>query len=317
LAITIALIVFITPFKVYNLPYPISKTEQYIKEAAQWLENSKFKDRKIYFSDPRLMRHVNDDPFDDKRYKLYVPNVKQPQKVTSPGDLIFWDAHFSAHEGGAPLKRFLNNPYFRIIYKDYPGETVILYGNTFDTYTYIFERIVPDDPDLIPVDYTKNNEATNDIKEQQIIEYVSFEKNEKLRNKVYGIDNVRYDSSKQTHGKYSYYIDSSITYSPTIQFNPDELKLSQNDKLAVNINLWSVQKIDHDLHISLSFQNKRDKIIHYDAKPILCKESKWNNLIFEFNIPNKVKRVKKIKLFLHNKKHNFWLDEFLVYKKSQ
>jgi hypothetical protein len=47
----------------------------------------------------------------------------------NPGDIIIWDAHFSANEGRLPLEALLENPFYLKIKSFKPDEAFVVLGN--------------------------------------------------------------------------------------------------------------------------------------------------------------------------------------------
>lgn len=137
LAILILFIV-ITPFKVYEIPLQLSQKDQLIGKAAKWFINSPYKDRKYYIWDCYFYFVLDTNPYDRSKMADGIPDRKNPENLVKPGEIVIWDAHFSAVDGRFPLAAIIDNPYYKLIKVFRPVTPFTAGGGTYQV--CFFER---------------------------------------------------------------------------------------------------------------------------------------------------------------------------------
>ncbi len=118
----------------------LNKEDVEIKKAADWIKDSEFKGRKIFYLHPYFSLALNLDRFDRKSNgEIWALEPQHPESGMSSGNVLLWDAHFGPNEGGVKLERLVNNSSFKLINKFVPEkEFTVLGGNNFEV--YVFER---------------------------------------------------------------------------------------------------------------------------------------------------------------------------------
>ena len=136
-----ALIFFLArePFIRNPVPYPMAATESLVKEASQWLRQSEYFGKKIYYNDPLFPFFLDLNPFDNKRIREHVPDREHPESGIAKGEIVLWDAHFSPNEGRLPLKTMEESAYFTRVKKFEPAEKFQVLGG-HDFAVCIFRR---------------------------------------------------------------------------------------------------------------------------------------------------------------------------------
>jgi hypothetical protein len=140
--IPLAILIFFLarePFIRNDVPIPMSAPEAMVKETSQWLRESEYFGKKIYYNDPLFCFYLDINPFDTERIREHVPDVEHPEKEISEGEIVLWDAHFSPNEGRLPLERMTESTYFVTVKKFEPSEKFQVLGG-HDFIIYVFRR---------------------------------------------------------------------------------------------------------------------------------------------------------------------------------
>lgn len=131
-------LVVITPFNVYEIPMKLSEKDKTVKRAAEWFSTSSYKNRKFYVWDNYFYFVLGTDPYDSKKMGDGIPDRKNPENWVQPGEIVIWDAHFSAVDGRFPLNSITNNPYYKLIKVIRPRKSFESGGGTYQL--CFFER---------------------------------------------------------------------------------------------------------------------------------------------------------------------------------
>ncbi len=108
------------------------------------MKDSDFFQNKIYYYDPFFCHFMNLNPYDEDRVRAFVYSRENPELKIEEGEIVIWDAHFSANEGRLPLEKLMDNPGFRLIHLVRPVKLFQVLGG-YDYEIYIFQRIIIDD----------------------------------------------------------------------------------------------------------------------------------------------------------------------------
>lgn len=114
-AAAFSLLIITTPFKVYEIPLELSPNNALVKSAAEWYNTSIYKERKFYVWDSYFYFFLGTNPYDTNKMADGIPNRAQPELDVKPGEIVIWDAHFSAVDGRFPLEGIIDNPYYKLI----------------------------------------------------------------------------------------------------------------------------------------------------------------------------------------------------------
>jgi hypothetical protein len=141
-SLIIAVIIIKTTFEQYTFPYPLNKNNQLARDASDWMLDNNLISNKIWYADPVFFHFLNLDPFDQDKSEELMPQRINYELNTLPGDVIIWDAHFSANEGKLPLESLLDLNQFKQLKMFVPEvEFTVLGGNKYRI--YIFEKTAP------------------------------------------------------------------------------------------------------------------------------------------------------------------------------
>ncbi len=132
------------PHRVYKIPVPLAGTQKLVKEASVWLKNSGYFENRIFYYDPFFTHFMKLSPYDEVRSHQFVYNREEPEDGIQDGEIVIWDAHFSANEGRFPLENIMDNPGFKLLHLVRPVKTFKVLGG-YEYEIYIFQRIMEDD----------------------------------------------------------------------------------------------------------------------------------------------------------------------------
>lgn len=140
--LSILLLFFIikTTTATYSLPIKLDGPPKLIKEASMWLKDSEYYNKKMYYYDPLFFQMLDISPYDATRIQELIPNRDKPEEGIAIGEIVLWDAHFSANEGQLPLKRMQDNEHFqtlKVFTPEYPF--TVLGGYNYEI--HIFQKI--------------------------------------------------------------------------------------------------------------------------------------------------------------------------------
>lgn len=139
---TSVLVFFIikTTVHLYSLPILLDGPNKVVKDAADWLKESEYYTKKMYYYDPFFYPMLDINPYDNSRLQELVPDRDHPEVGIAIGDLVLWDAHLSPNEGGLPLKRMQENEHFKTLQVFKPEYPFKVLGG-YDYEVHIFQKI--------------------------------------------------------------------------------------------------------------------------------------------------------------------------------
>jgi len=140
--VVIALIWFLcaVPFREYYFPFTLDSELAVVKPGADWLLQSPYAKEKIYPTHPGAILFLDLDPFDGKQ--MCTPaavHADNPGNGIPSKSIVFWDAHYGAHDNNLPIKVLLESPDYTLLKKFEPKDSFNVFGDTpFEV--YIFQR---------------------------------------------------------------------------------------------------------------------------------------------------------------------------------
>jgi len=191
--------VLISPYIFNDIPAPLVKENLVMKKTAEALKIKGFKEDKIIYSDPKLPFFMNANPFALNGMRTSLPDPSKPTLGLAEGQVVVWDTHFSEFEERLLLTELLDNPNFQVIDGFVPDQDYAIFqGQNY--MSLIFQR------KKIPALGTK----------WLTIDSLNFESLPNDDRKKY------YSDAFSINGKYSYRVDSTWVYSPSIFKNLSE-----------------------------------------------------------------------------------------------
>lgn len=142
-ALSFALLLFFIvplPFKLFQIPVPLSPSQELAKQASDWVKSQNFYNEKIYYYDSYFYFFLNLNPYDNTRIEECIPNREKPEEGLAKNIIVLWDAHFGPNEGKMPLQRLKSNPHFKILKVFKPKEAFQTLGG-YNYEIYVFQKI--------------------------------------------------------------------------------------------------------------------------------------------------------------------------------
>lgn len=140
LSILIMFFIIRTTTKLYSLPILLDGPPKLVKEAANWLKESEYYSKKMYYYDPLFFQMLDINPYDKDKIQELIPNPEKPDEGIAIGELVLWDAHLSANEGHLPLKRMQENEHFQTLKVFTPENPFTVLGG-YNYEIHIFQKI--------------------------------------------------------------------------------------------------------------------------------------------------------------------------------
>ncbi|HEX3008886.1 MAG TPA: hypothetical protein VHO90_14880 [Bacteroidales bacterium] len=137
--IALLYLIVVTPFKVYEIPPKLTPKDLVVQKASEWFKTSPYAHRKYYVWDCFFYHFLGTNPYDRTKMADGIPDRQHPENNVKPGEIVIWDAHFSATDGRFPLATILNNPYYKLVKLFRPLKPFETGGGTYQI--CFFERL--------------------------------------------------------------------------------------------------------------------------------------------------------------------------------
>lgn len=294
-------LVISTPFKVCLLPAPLSPTEQLVKKAALWFENSPYKSRKVYVWDSYFYFVLGLDPYDTTQMADGIPDRHHPGNRVKPGEIVIWDAHYSAVDGRFPFDSIAANPFYRLVKIFIPRHEIQVWGQPYKL--CFFERL--------DSARTFDNYSLLDsmLKSSQPVLMKEILLNDSFENRGAGSKNDLQDSSTVFSGKYSLHLPSGREFYTFFEQNTGKLHIEkENSRIQVR---FQVHKGPAILVVSLKHRNT---IYFYQPTDIKsANDSTWINREVMVPLPGPRGEKDKLSIYLWNAyKKEIYIDNVSV-----
>lgn len=254
------------PLNTFEIPTPLSTTNKLAAKTMDWLKNSEYSESKFYYHDPYFLLAEDLNPYDDKKVKERIPNNDKPEIDIKPGELILWDAHLSANEGGLPLINLIDNRYYEVLKAIRPKESFTVIGG-YNYEIYVFKRL------NFPRNYEKRN---------VVIYNEDFETPENI-------------PLERISDKYSFSGQNSFSLDKNHQFvGPITPYSTFNGNPLINIYVSAkvyFEKLNEPFSLIISVENKGNKIQYkaIESEKLNLKENTWNDIYLEIVSPTEHK----------------------------
>lgn len=135
--------ILVMPFVYYKIPFISRGSFDTIEKAAEWLKESPYKDRFVYYFDPTVPFYIGEDPWDRSRVFEIAPDRENPEKSINDNTVVFWENNLGAYAKGLSFDKLLYNPHFKLLNIFVPRKD--FRSATGDFYLLaIFEKTKPD-----------------------------------------------------------------------------------------------------------------------------------------------------------------------------
>lgn len=255
-------------------------TEELIKKSADYICFNE-EGKKVFYFNPMVIHFLDYDPYDTKQCNWGVGDKIQPSNSMNWGDILVWDAHFGANEGGIQLEVLENDRFLKKEKSFYPVEKVIVLGG-YDYSVHIFKKAA-----------SKNYPA---LANEQFEKTLNFESYEQAQ--VHLIDDRKV-----------WKLDASQEYSPSITVTPDVIKRYELLNIKASVNYKSLEYLDNDKVLLIISVDNKGKNLRYEKMALISSDYSWNEVEIEAKMPANIPETSTIKIYVWNKdKKNILID---------
>ena len=114
-------------FTMTDLPTPYEQSDVVMQRTVNWLKQQK-DIGEIYYSNPVFSYYATEAQLEHGSYGQKSINPSQLNEL-NVGDVVVWDAHFSANEGRLPLEKLLQDPFYYRVKSFKPDDAFIVLGD--------------------------------------------------------------------------------------------------------------------------------------------------------------------------------------------
>ncbi len=300
------LLVFI-PFSVRKIPVELWPPEKLIKEAVNWLKEVDYTDRKMYFWDPHWWFFLDKNPTDRASMQEGFPHRDNPSRLTRPGELVLWDAHFGPNEGKTPLEMLTDNPDFAELKAFRPDPPFTVLGG-YPYEIHIFERLENHNKLELQAILEEIQKREDSGVRITILEYQDCEPGE------YQKDLSGYSGQHAGSGSYSCLIDENLEFMEGLVIPVGEISLTPKTRINIRFSDYFEEvNSDDPLLLVMSLQ-KNNELLYYRSWQIeTSRLFAWNKHEFETEFPDDVSDSDTLKVYLWNRGGNrLLLDDFII-----
>jgi len=135
-----ALLALVQPFRQYRLPVPVTAESQVMANAVAWLQQNGLHTRRLHYYNPYAAYLLEIDPFDGRCGRMVRAQDAPPAGGMQSGEVLIWDAHFGANEGGvklAALETDARMTALKVFRPAHPFRTL----NGYEYEVWVFQRL--------------------------------------------------------------------------------------------------------------------------------------------------------------------------------
>ena len=308
IAVIVAVLLLFVPFLVYTIPVPLAPPQTLIKEAASWLEDMDYDERKIYYWDPFWWYFMDKAPTGNPLIMEGVYDRNNPGRNIMPGEIVLWDAHYGPNEGRLPLEKLRGNPDFfelRVFKPEFPF--TVLGGYNYEI--HIFERLESSDDKEIQKILDEVQKRENAAYRIRILEYEDCEMTGLEQDSTYHSSLISKSRSK------SCLLNADRAFLPGIEMPLELIKPGDRGKLHIRIShlFESVQPQKDPLFLVISIQHG-DEVLFYRTWDINMQEMQtWEETLVEYHLPDVGSQTDIVKIYLWNSGgHRVYIDDFVM-----
>jgi hypothetical protein len=306
--IMLAAYLIFVPFQVHAIPVPLAPSQKLIKEAASWLEDMDYTDRKIYFWDPFWWFFLDKDPVNNPNIKEGIYDRNDPGKNILPGEIILWDAHYGPNEGRTALEKLLDNPDFCEIKVFRPVFPFKVLGG-YDYEIHIFERLKSPDNSEIQAILDEIQKRENALYRIRILDYEDFEAT------GYGEDTASLSNLQSRSGSHSFLFSENRAFLTGIEMPLEGINPADDAKFNIRVSHYfeTLTPGKDPLLLVMSLQDPNRMLFYqtWDIQPQNLRS--WEETVTEHEIPQKGSNPDIVKVYLWNKGgHRVYIDDFII-----
>lgn len=239
---SIVLLTIWVPYTLHKIPAISSRSDQVMKETAEAIKAARLDRYPIFYFDPKLAFYLGMDPYGSNGLRKGLPAHDQPDFSLVDSSIVVWDTHFSEFESKIRLERLLNNPYYMLLDVHSPLIDAKFKGQLY--MSAVFQKVPRQNPE-----------------DQWItINTDDFESPAKSDKQIYFTDSLKYS------GNFSYRIDSSHIYSPSISVELASLDRESKAIIRVRVKvLYNKEQYPDKIFLVMSVHDEQKEMKRYLA----------------------------------------------------
>jgi hypothetical protein len=264
-----------------------------LNRATNWLEQSGSLKHKLVMHNPYFSFSTEIDAWDNNVVQYGFSNNDAPEEGLPDSTIFIWDAHFSAHEGGLPLEKIMNNPNFEVVQYFDPVVPFKAFG--LDYQIVIFRKIVhAGKNNILLLEDLKKNEIENGI---YYVESYDFDSTVPVENVNLSYIKFANDSTRV------YYDLNGVEFSPAFHIKKESIEKGIENKFRVSADFYIADSISQNRLLMVFSAEVDNKSYHYvtaDIDEEIVQNNEWIKAGFIFTVPDDLKPGTIIKSYIWN-----------------
>jgi hypothetical protein len=294
-------------FSINTVPVQLHPMEKVVKTSSEWIQQSAFSERKIFFTHNFTPYFLELVPYDNKKCDL--PRGSKLLKVQPEGSLLVWDSYFGPSECCLPsdsidsLKVFRLINLFSICYNLKPG-----YKKPFEVRLYIKTN-----PGSIFHNDVIRDSIIRQKSESGSFQFLSGETYEKPQTAEQA---SRVSKEKSYAGAFSYKVGVDEQFGCYHEF-PLPRILSKPEEMRIRVTCFVYPIIpfkENDTRLVINIVNHEEYYQCAIMETIAPLLNQWNYISFTANFPKVNLDDKLVVYFWHLGKKEFFVDDLKIEK---
>ncbi len=295
-------------FKTYEFPFRLDDDEKVIKVATEWLKNSEYIKRQVFYADLRVPFYLGINPFDATRsFHMYNP----PSLGFVPdSSIVIWDSHFGPNENGIPRDSLLLNKRFKLLKVFEPEkELTTLGGKKYEVLAFLK---LPAGKSADNIELLKSMMEKEDGDYKLIDSYVND-----FENPGPGINDLKLSTEFAHSGKQSYRMDEASEFSPGFDMKCFDLKKGKG-KIKVKVSVYVLSQLAVNTDVPALVVSLDDSKKSYDYNTLSFRSmnlvlNQWNHLEKEVQLVQIQSPTDHLKVYIYNPGKNvFYIDDLNI-----
>jgi len=285
-------IVIYKPFTYGELPRKTGINFAVMEKLTNWLKESPYNSRKVFYTDPMFPFYMDIDPYDQRKcFQVYNYENTDPASLLKPGELLIWDAQFAGYEGRLPFDSLMKNNNLRLLNIFTPKEAFTIIGG--EKYKLAVFMKAPRDTTRAVYKQFYLNEFESNLPENQI-KYAT--------------------SEKSSSGKQSIMLNPDNIYSPAAESQLKSLPGIGNISLKASVRILNPSATEKgQIILVVSTEDPDHKIYKY----VIAKDSdtnyksgEWFDLTFSDVIERDIPADGNYKIYVwYTGKNKIYVDD--------
>ena len=264
-----------------------------LNRTTQWLEQSGSLSHKLVMHNPYFSFSTEIDAWDNNVVQYGFSNNDAPEEGLPDSTIFIWDAHFSAHEGGLPLEKIMNNPNFEVVQYFDPVVPFKAFG--LDYQIVIFRKVTQAGKNnILLLEDLKKNEIEKGI---YYVESYDFDA-------TVPVENVNLSYIKFADDSTMVFYDlNGVEFSPAFHIKKESIEKGIENKIRVSADFFIADSIGQNrllLVFSAEVDNKSYHYITADIDEKIVQNNEWIKAGFIFTVPDDLKPGTVIKSYIWN-----------------